>query len=611
MPRKPIWGTPTRSAHHPPLRHRWGLLGPSALGAAVVGVGLLAAHFVGARRTLSPGSVTSHHVSVEVSCQQCHTPGQGVANVRCQRCHDPSSAGRLTSAAHVLFGSGDPRKSAAAPDLGCARCHVEHRGRRATLSAVEDVQCASCHFGSLGGHPEFAVLRATTKEAPGLNFPHKKHVEEVMKQQGLGNAAQTCSQCHQKSAARRDFDPISFDQHCATCHLTAGSLGTVDPVPLTDVVDLETVRGKNVAGASVLKPEEFATARGKISRTAVRHRDAWVLYNLDKLRAESDPDAVTAERARLEARIASLERRLAAATPLATLDKAGLQQRAVGLERESQGASKRLAAIAAGGDVRTGAARLEEVESRLRGVDAAGASEVERLRKSASAAGPGPAPLSSEDFEARRQEVLALLDAVEAADPSLKPRTEDLRRRMVALVPGENAADLLTRVRDQRQAALDRLRDELKLREEGIAPPRASLLDANRRDLQRALADARAQLAAPAAMPAAAPLPEEERQRRRETAQVVAAACTKCHVQAAGALVPVRAARPVLVRARFVHEPHLLQADCARCHAGVEASEASRDLNFKGIQNCRECHKPFQASQDCRECHLFHPKAVP
>jgi len=136
----------------------------------VVGVGLAGAHFVGARGTLSPGSVTSHHMSIEVSCQQCHTPRQGVANVRCQRCHDPASGGRLTNAAHVFFGSGDPRKAAAAPDLACARCHVEHRGRRAMLSAVEDVQCASCHFSSLGGHPEFAVLRATTQEAPGLNF---------------------------------------------------------------------------------------------------------------------------------------------------------------------------------------------------------------------------------------------------------------------------------------------------------------------------------------------------------------------------------------------------------------------------------------------------------
>jgi len=92
---------------------------------------------------------------------------------------------------------------------------------------------------------------------------------------------------------------------------------------------------------------------------------------------------------------------------------------------------------------------------------------------------------------------------------------------------------------------------------------------------------------------------------------VLAAACTKCHILKAGAFAPVRAARPVLARARFIHEPHLIQADCAKCHPGIEASKVSKDLNFKGIQSCRECHKAFQAKQDCRECHLFHPKAVP
>ena len=91
----------------------------------------------------------------------------------------------------------------------------------------------------------------------------------------------------------------------------------------------------------------------------------------------------------------------------------------------------------------------------------------------------------------------------------------------------------------------------------------------------------------------------------------MAAACTKCHIlaggrarsRARGAAGP--GARPFRARAAP------LQADCASCHPGIEASKVSKDLNFKGIQSCRECHKPFQASQDCRECHLFHPKAVP
>jgi c(7)-type cytochrome triheme protein len=166
-------------------------------------------------------------------------------------------------------------------------------------------------------------------------------------------------------------------------------------------------------------------------------------------------------------------------------------------------------------------------------------------------------------------------------------------------------------VRDQRQAALARLRDELKLRAQGVAPPRAALLEAERHELQAAADDTQAQLDALASVPAAAALSPEQRQAKRETAAVVAAACLKCHILQAGALAPVRAARPVLVRAVFVHEPHLLQADCARCHPGIEGSKVSRDLNFTGIQSCRECHQSFKASQDCRECHLFHPKAVP
>lgn len=611
MPRKPTWGTPTRAEHHPPLRKKWQLLFPSAIAAVALAVILIGGHLVGARTTLSPGSVTGGHGNIDASCEQCHTTGRGVANVRCQRCHDPSSAGRLTASAHVLFGSGDPRKAAAAPDLACARCHVEHKGRRASISAVPDIQCARCHFGTLRRHPEFAVLKASTAEAPGMNFGHKKHMEEVMKAQAVTSPAQTCGSCHQKSAARRDFEPINFDQHCASCHSKQGSVGAIDPVPLTDVVDLEGLRSRGIGAAAMLRPEEFETSRGKIARPSVRHRDPWVLFNLDKIRAESDPEAFAGERARIEARIASLERRLAAATPFAALDRTALQERATALQRESEGATRRLGALSGAGDASTGVARLQEIETGLRATDAGAADEVSKLKAAASAPGAGAAPLPAADFEARRQEVLGLLEAVEAADPSLKPRTADLRRRIVALVPGENAADLLARVRDQRQASLERLRDEMKLRDQGVAPPRAALLDADRREIMRALAEARAQLASLALVTTTATLSDEERQKKRETAVVLAAACTKCHLLKAGALAPVRAARPVLTRARFVHEPHVIQADCAKCHPGIEASTVSKDLNFKGIQSCRECHRSFQASQDCRECHLFHPKGVP
>ena len=51
MPRKPTWGTPTRSEHHPPLRRRWQYVAPAGAAAGAILVLLVGAHFVGARST--------------------------------------------------------------------------------------------------------------------------------------------------------------------------------------------------------------------------------------------------------------------------------------------------------------------------------------------------------------------------------------------------------------------------------------------------------------------------------------------------------------------------------------------------------------------------------
>src|SRR6185503_14507872 len=169
------------------------------------------------------------------------------------------------------------------------------------------------------------------------------------------------------------------------------------------------------------------------------------------------------------------------------------------------------------------------------------------------------------EAEARRKEILTLLDATAAADPELGARTEDLRRRLIALAPGERPAELLARVRDQRRSELARVRDELALRALGVRPPSVALLAAEQSGLRDALAAARQQLAAfDEASPAPA-LDDAGRTRRR------------------AALAPARVARPRLVRARFEHAPHLMQADCSRCHQGIEASKQSSDLFVPGV----------------------------
>src|SRR5262245_52929424 len=136
MPRQVSWGTPGRSLRYLIPRPKWAFLGPALAFGAIVLVILLGLYLVGYRRPIAPGAVISAHAAFESRCAECHTPSRGVANPRCQRCHDPAGAGRLTNSAHVLFGSGDVKKSAAAPDLACARCHVDHHGRAARLALV-------------------------------------------------------------------------------------------------------------------------------------------------------------------------------------------------------------------------------------------------------------------------------------------------------------------------------------------------------------------------------------------------------------------------------------------------------------------------------------------
>ncbi len=496
-----------------------------------------------------------------------------------------------------------PPKAASAPDLACARCHVEHRGRSAYLARVDEVHCRSCHFSSFDRHPEFAVLTRETVETPGLQFPHERHVKELGKQ-GVSEK-DSCLKCHEP--AGRDLGPIAFDRHCASCHAKDGSVGSVEPIAAALLLRPSELRGRG--GRNNFGLDEFEESRGRISKTRVRHRDDWVLVNVLKLRRDVDPEGFAAERGALQAREGQLQRRLALAAPLATLDEEALRGRESALDLEIQGLEARLSAQAGAAEAGGGVPRLDEVkaaaaassDSAVRAEAEALVAEGARLRDASGAALPPP------EYEARRRELLALLDAVEGADPALKARAEDLRRRLLALAPGEEGARGLARARDQRQTERARVRDEIALRASGIASPPAALLAGEQRALRDALADTDARLAEmdPPRAPAG-PRPESE-----EALVVLTQACLKCHVRAGAALSRVRAARPVLVHARFVHAPHLLQADCARCHSGVEKSKDSSDLNLKGVASCRECHRPRQVRTDCQSCHLYHAPALP
>jgi hypothetical protein len=164
----------------------------------------------------------------------------------------------------------------------------------------------------------------------------------------------------------------------------------------------------------------------------------------------------------------------------------------------------------------------------------------------------------------------------------------------------------------QRAASLERVRDELALRESGTPGTPNVLLQRDLLGLQRAIEETEARLADLPPAPGGPPLAPEEQGSKLESLQTLTGVCTKCHADRLAPRFRVRAAQPELVRARFVHEPHLLPTggDCLKCHPQVTESTLSEELNLKGVRGCQDCHRAGGSRQDCQFCHRYHPPQI-
>jgi hypothetical protein len=639
------WGTPSRSPHYVAPRR----VAPLILASLGAGGGALALLLLldalGFGRPLSPGSVSSEHMLYDARCEECHIPFSGAADVRCQRCHDPASAGRLTNSAHVFFGSLDPARAAAAPQVACARCHVEHRGSRAELASVEQEHCTDCHsdpeelgesaFSRFASHSEFDVLAGDQRQTTGLVYSHLTHSTGKGGKQAyllkdrpnLTAPADTCGECHRLDPGGADFEPVSYAAHCEACHRS--DVGRMDPVASSEIrtfseleleLDEETLRRWSVRQA------DFEDLGGEVLKVAVSHRDAWVEHNTLELWRALDPVAFAAERARLQGRASRLERRLALASPTALADEAELAERARILETEIAYLDRRLEAQQSASDPASGVARLEELARAARGAgsdDARAAAEaLARAGAALRSQGVTASPLSRSDFEARRGELEAVLDAIEKAAPERAAQVAELRRRAEQLVPGETTAAVLGRAREQRIETLRRVRDELRLRESGTPPPSETLLAAERQSIAAALAETLRRLGdLERVSEPPGTLGPGAIARKQDALLALTKGCRYCHeISPLGAMTAVAAAEPVLWRATFTHRDHLTQGEsCASCHAGgegegawsIETSGDSSELNFRGVASCRECHRSGRAADDCQKCHDYHPPATP
>ena len=494
MARRLLDGTPTRTSQYIfPSRSQQLLLGSAAAG-GVLAVALLGLWAAGVSSVLSPGPVAAPHAPIGADCVLCHTVGAAVEDIRCERCHDAGSTLRLTNQAHVLFGSGDAAKAQRADSVACITCHTDHRGRDHELYAADDRECATCHeFGTLRRHPEFAAVTAGRQTGLGMEFPHERHLAPDAADGG-------CAVCHVPTPDLLGFEPISFDLHCDTCHTAAeGRLpAETRPIPAELLVAPEDAPLDPGGDLIELTPQ----VRRRVVVTGMSHRDPWVTYNAIKLRREIDPLADRAERAVLESQRAWLEQQLRA-RPLRDLGSADLAPLRVSLAEQIASLRERVAA--AGGPATdpdaldSVAATTASVAESLGAVGSAGATAslvqetidaIADLRAELEEFAAGPAPEESNDpdpqslFEARRQQLLELLEAIAArGDEGLADRAGALRGRVEELEFDDDASQADIAALQQQLDALDEA-----LRVAASLPDLGARYEAARIDVIRKLA---------------------------------------------------------------------------------------------------------------------------
>lgn len=197
------------------------------------------------------GPVSHFHRQFGVDCAACHdrafataqrllpsSEASSVSEGKCLACHD---AGRHDP--NQLKHIGENGQAAS-----CTECHKEHRGE--WLAKLPDAVCTSCH-GDLktssgiahyatnikhfaSGHPEFGHWRKAPLTDPAggnFQFNHKRHLELAQNYSEVSPKGREsivkefeqlkkleCVYCHQTDPDGRRMMPISYQNHCATCH---------------------------------------------------------------------------------------------------------------------------------------------------------------------------------------------------------------------------------------------------------------------------------------------------------------------------------------------------------------------------------------------------------
>jgi hypothetical protein len=207
---------------------------------SVIAVGLCVtwlgwAGLTGKQSAFNAGPLAKGHTILTNNCSSCHVPagsfGTKVTETACQACHNAP-----THHAKQTF------------TPACTSCHVEHQGAF-RLAATNDASCTRCHsslkttdgktqfaasissFDS--GHPEFAAVRPGRAPDPGtIKLSHQVHLKNDLKGPN-GPVQLQCVDCHQPvaHAPNAPVAPVTYAQHCASCHPLVFDSRFTEPVP--------------------------------------------------------------------------------------------------------------------------------------------------------------------------------------------------------------------------------------------------------------------------------------------------------------------------------------------------------------------------------------------
>ena len=190
-------------------------------------------------KSWNSGPISNSHQLIAQDCKSCHfEPFQKVKDTSCTTCHNMQDHAPAFAPAslhkHPLL------------ERGCVDCHREHNGNDG-VTLKESSLCLGCHatptdvlaqakaqpVKSVNEHPQFRLMlqpdliggeyvrvsmddEAKLKDNSHIKLNHKKHLEPIRGPEGVTTLQ--CSACHQPTQDQKGMQPISFVNHCQSCH---------------------------------------------------------------------------------------------------------------------------------------------------------------------------------------------------------------------------------------------------------------------------------------------------------------------------------------------------------------------------------------------------------